>query len=249
MHRYLCEFYFKISRKFEVLVLIISIFCPHYTNFIYIYIIYKLKSLYKPALIVGYNVIFFQKKKLRLYKTKKTSCFTFYIFSLFVYVNFMSQVNSSFIHFSSVLFVKAKIRQGPPVPPIILIGCIISLNPFDGNVVPFRATFSRLYMLALDSILCTSNDVELPASTLGLSTPTPNTFLESTIHYTEKLCVEYHLGLTSLCTPNISNRCVGFQQLSLSTKLPKLRSTHKNTSCAYLVPIYQKKKKTNHLNY
>jgi len=37
-------------------------------------------------------------------------------------------------------------------------------------------------MLALDSILCTSNDVELPASTLGLSTPTPNTFLESTIH-------------------------------------------------------------------
>lgn len=76
----------------------------------------------------------------------------------------------------------AKILHGPPVPPTILMGWITSLNPFDGNVVPFKATFSILYKLAFESILCTSNELELPGSTLGTSTPKPYTFPESTIH-------------------------------------------------------------------
>lgn len=89
--------------------------------------------------------------------------------------------------YSNALLVNAKIRQGPPVPPTILIGWTTSLNPFAGNVVPFRATFSRLYMLALESILCASFAKNSPASMLGVSTPKPYTFPVFTIHWAASL--------------------------------------------------------------
>lgn len=84
--------------------------------------------------------------------------------------------------YSNVFFVKAKILTGPPVPPTILMGWTTSLNPFGGNVVPFKATFSRLYKPALESMPCASKDRQLPGSMLGPSTPTPYTFPESAIH-------------------------------------------------------------------
>jgi len=83
--------------------------------------------------------------------------------------------------------VKANILTGPPVPPSILTGWMTSLNPLGGSAVPFNATFSRLYRLALDSTPCTLYVVDWPGSTLGPSTPTPYTFPESTIHWAASL--------------------------------------------------------------
>lgn len=87
------------------------------------------------------------------------------------------------VRYSNLLSVNAKILTGPPVAPAILIGWTTTLNPLGGSfVVLFKATFSRLYKLALESTPCTAYVLLPPESRLGTSTPTPYTFPESTIH-------------------------------------------------------------------